>query len=94
VNTAYFSGNADTAGHPEGISPELVESLLRGVMLPIALAKFRYTTLVSRESPRLRLPDTAQSNAMVTSAIMVGTSPDQPLCALALMPETAVHPGG
>ena len=49
---------------------------------------------IGRESPRLRLPNTAQSNAMVTSAVMVGTSPDQPLCALALMPETAVHPGG
>lgn len=30
----------------------------------------------SRESPRLRLPNTAQSNAMVTSAVMVGTSPE------------------
>ena len=46
MNTRYFSGNADTGGHPEGISPELVEPPLRGVMLPIALAKFRYTTLV------------------------------------------------
>ena len=46
MNTRYFAGNADTGGHPEGISPELAEPPLRGVMLPTALAKFRYTTLV------------------------------------------------
>jgi len=43
---AVLSGKAALADIPKGISPELVDPPLRSAMLPIALAEFRYTTLV------------------------------------------------